>query len=192
MRQPTQDPDPTNTANLTVDELVPLVYNDLCNLASRLMQGERRDHTLGATALVHEAYLRLTNQPKGSWDHRGHFFGAAATTMRCILVDHAKRRNRKKRIGGRRRISLEEDQLRVSESDEDLLALDEILTKMYATNHEMARIVELRFFAGLTIKQTAELLETSTSTIEREWRAARVWLSAKLDGQVPPSELSPN
>lgn len=182
-----RNPNSTNTANLSVDELVPLVYKDMCALARRLMKGERRDHTLGATALVHEAYLRLTSQPKGTWDHRGHFFGAAATTMRCILVDHAKRRGRKKRIGGRRRISLDDDQLSVNESDEELLALDEVLNKMTVTHPDMAKIVELRFFAGLTIKQTAEVLQISTSSVERSWRAAKVWLSAKLDGNPPPS-----
>ena len=177
----TSKADQSSTADLSVDDLVPLVYKDLCALADRLMKGERRDHTLGATGLVHEAYLRLLNQPKGSWEHRGHFFATAAWTMRCILVDHAKRRGRKKRLGGRRRFSFDEQQFKVNESDDELLVLDEVLNKMAVTNKDLARIVELRFFAGLTIEQTAEVLQVSTSSVERSWRAARTWLSAKLD-----------
>ena len=163
------------------DELVRSVYKDLCSLAERLMLNERRDHTLAATGLVHEAYLRLSRQPN-VWENRGHFFSAAAMTMRCILVDHAKRRGRKKRIGGRRRISLNDDHYKVTEKDDDLIPLDEILTKMAATNPELGRIVELRFFAGLTIEQTAEVLGVSSSSVERSWRAAKTWLSAKLQG----------
>jgi RNA polymerase sigma factor (TIGR02999 family) len=172
------------TSAVPLDQLVPLVYKDLCALAERLMKGERRDHTLAATALVHEAYLRLVQQPTGKWDHRGHFFAAAARTMRCILIDHAKRRGRKKRLGGRRRIQLDADYLKVSESDEGLVALDEVLTKMAAVDADLARIVELRFFVGLTIEQTAEVLGISTSSVERSWRAAKVWLSAKLESET--------
>jgi len=172
-------PDPCPTPSM--EEMVPLVYKDLCALAERLMKGERRDHTLAATALVHEAYLRLIRQPAGSWEHRGHFFAAAARTMRCILVDHAKRRGRKKRLGGRRRIMLDEDHITVTESDADLIALDEVLTKMTAADPDLGRIVELRFFVGLTIEQTAEVLGISTSSVERSWRAAKTWLSAKLE-----------
>ncbi len=162
------------------DELVRSVYKDLCAMAERLMNNERRDHTLAATALVHEAYLRLSKQPN-VWENRGHFFGAAAMTMRCILVDHAKHRARKKRIGGRRRICLTDDHYKVTEKDDDLIPLDEILTKMAVTNPELARVVELRFFAGLTIEQTADVLRVSTSSVERSWRAAKTWLAAKLE-----------
>jgi len=163
------------------DELVRSVYKELCALAERLMKNERHDHTLAATGLVHEAYLRLSRLPN-TWENRGHFFAVAAMTMRCILVDHAKRRGRKKRIGGRRRISLDDDHCKVTEADDDLLSLDEILTRMAHTNPELARIVELRFFAGLTIEQTAEILGVSTSSVERNWRAAKTWLSDKLRG----------
>ena len=171
---------------IPLDQMVPLVYKDLCALADRLMKGERRDHTLAATALVHEAYLRLVQQPEGKWDHRGHFFAAAARTMRCILIDHAKRRGRKKRLGGRRRIQLDDAHVKVSESDDGLVTLDEVLTKMSAVDAEMARIVELRFFAGLTIEQTAEALGISTSSVERTWRAAKIWLAAKLEVEIAP------
>ncbi len=145
------------------------------------MKGERRDHTLAATALVHEAYLRLLQKPDGKWEHRGHFFAAAAQTMRCILVDHAKRRGRKKRLGGRRRIQLDEDHIKLTPSDDNLIVLDEVLTKMSAVDADLGRIVELRFFVGLTIEQTAEVLQVSTATVERGWRAAKVWLTAKLE-----------
>jgi RNA polymerase sigma factor (TIGR02999 family) len=163
------------------DELVRSVYKDLCGLAERLMQNERRDHTLAATDLVHEAYLRLSKQPN-VWENRGHFFSAAAMTMRCILVDHAKRRGRKKRIGGRRRISLDDDRCKVTEADDEVIPLDEILTKMAVTSPELAQVVELRFFVGLTIEQTAEVMGVSTSSVERSWRAAKTWISAKLQG----------
>lgn len=181
MCEPVENSGASPTSSMSVDQLVPLVYKDLCALAERLMKGERRDHTLAATALVHEAYLRLVQQDPGKFEHRGHFFAAAARTMRCILVDHAKRRGRKKRLGGRRRIQLDDDHLKLTESDEGLIALDEVLTKMAAIDPDLGRVVELRFFVGLTIEQTAEVLEMSTSTIERSWRAAKVWLSAKLE-----------
>ncbi len=170
----------TQTPISSTDELVQSVYKDLCAMAERLMKNERRDHTLAATALVHEAYLRLNRQPH-TWENRGHFFGAAAMTMRCILVDHAKRRGRKKRIGGRRRISLNDDHLKVTETNDDLIPLDEILTKMASSNPELARVVELRFFVGLTIEQTAGVLGVSTSSVERSWQAAKIWLSAKFE-----------
>ena len=160
--------------------MAPLVYKDLCAMAQRLMRGERRDHTLGATALVHEAYLRLLQHPEKKWENRSEFFAAAARTMRCILVDHAKRRGRKKRLGGRRRLQLEEDQIKITELNEDVVALDEVITKMSAVMPDLAQFVELRFFAGLTIEQTAEVLGVSTSSVERQWRNVRTWLSAKL------------
>jgi len=162
-----------------VDRLVPLVYAELRELASAYLRRERPDHTLQTTALVHEAYLRLTDQHSTTWQNRSHFLGVAAQAMRRILVDHAKGRQRLKRDAGRP-ITLEEG-LAVSTSPPDeVLAVDEALVRLAVFDPRQARIVELRYFAGLTIEETADTLELSPATVKREWTSARAWLLREL------------
>jgi len=162
------------------DELFPLVYDELRRLAAEAMGHERSSHTLQATALVHEAYLRLVG-PEEGWENRGHFFGAAAQAIRRILVDHARARQSLKRGGDWDRVSLDERAMEGT-SAVDLLALDEALGALAAIDARMARLVELRFFAGLTVDQAAEALGVSPATAAREWQFARAWLHAQLGG----------
>jgi RNA polymerase sigma factor (TIGR02999 family) len=163
--------------------LLPLVYDELRRLARRRMANEPPDHTLLPTALVHEAYLRLLGDSRASWENRGHFFAAAAQAMRRILVERARRVGRHKHGGGRQRLRLTDD-LAVSEPESaaDLLALDEALTSLEATDETTAEVVRLRYFAGLTIEQTAEILGVSTATVSRIWTYARAWLYARVAG----------
>ena len=164
----------------TIDALVPKVYKQLCGLAEDYMRQERDDHTLEPASLVHEAYLRLAKEKSRRWENRAHFFASAALAMRQILVDHAKRRHRKKRIGRRARLPLLDTLLLSKERGLDLIALDEALTNLVAINPNHARLVDLRFCLGLTIDQTAEVLGISTASVEREWRSARDWLYFQL------------
>jgi RNA polymerase sigma factor (TIGR02999 family) len=163
-----------------IDELAPKVYKQLRKLAENYMRDERTDHTLPPTALVHEAYLRLVNQKSNRFQNRAHFFAAAAQAMRFILVDHAKRRGRKKRIGGRSRVSLPDTLSSTDEPNVDLLALDDALADLAARKPEQASLIELRFFVGLSIAETAEVLGISTASVERAWRDARAWLQKQL------------
>jgi RNA polymerase sigma factor (TIGR02999 family) len=160
------------------DELIPLVYDTLRRIARHQLRSERPSHTLQTTALINEAYLKLTEQSV-SWQSRAHFFGIAARIMRQILVDHARARLRLKRGGDHQRISLaavEEGQ----EQSADLLALNEALETLEKVDPERARVVELRFFGGLTIEEAAHVMGVSTPTVERGWRAARAWLQTEL------------
>lgn len=164
------------------DELFPVVYAELRRLASGILAGERPSHTLQATALVHEAYLRLVDPAAGAWDSRAHFFGAAARAIRQILVDHARERARLKRGGGWERVTLEG----VEASDAtslDLLDLDDALVKLAAMDPRMASLVELRFFAGLAVGEAAAALGISEATAARDWQLARVWLHSHLTGE---------
>jgi RNA polymerase sigma factor (TIGR02999 family) len=167
-------------------ELLPLVYNELRRLAAEKMSRERPGQTLAATALVHEAYLRLVDceQPQ-RWDSRGHFFAAAAEAMRRILIENARRKASLKRGGGYVRRLLIEDQVAASgeSRQEDLLALDEALTKLAKIEPQTAKLVELRYFAGLTNEQAAEILGMSPRTAKRAWTYARAWLRRELDGE---------
>lgn len=167
---------------LAAKELAALLYDELHELARREMLAERSDHTLQATALVNEAYLRLAADNQGSFADRESFFAAAATTIRRVLVDHARKRARAKRGGGHLRVSL--DGLDVAEPlrDEDLLTLDEALARLALIDPTKARIVELRFFAGLSVEELVKAVGASESTIRREWRMARAWLRAQMDG----------
>jgi len=159
------------------EQLLPLVYEELRRLAARKLAHEKPGQTLQATALVHEAYLRLVGSGEGpGWDSRGHFFAAAAEAMRRILVERARRRGRHKRGGGRRREPIELDALDAGGPPEELLALDEALRDFALHDPTKARLVELRFFAGLTTAQAAEFLGISPSTADRAWRYARAWL----------------
>ena len=172
-----------------LERLLPLVYGELRRIASNQLRRERSDHTLAPTALVHELYLRLIDQNRISWQNRAHFFGLAAQLMRRILVDHARAQHAQKRGGLITRISLEEilqgDREPPGEqagAAEDVLAVDDALGRLAAIDPDQARIVELRFFGGLNIDETATVLKRSPRTIKREWRLARAWLYRALRG----------
>ncbi len=165
-----------------VSELVPLVYGELRRIASSFLRRERPGHTLQATALVHEAYLRLLRDEDLSFENRAHFLGIAARAMRQILVEHARARDAAKRGGERRRITLDEAVAATGNPDIDLLAVDEALQRLAALNAQHARIVELRFFGGLTNEEAAEALGVSVATIKRAWTVARAWLFRELSG----------
>lgn len=172
-------------------QLFPFVYRELHALAERAMRGERLDHTLQTTALLHEAYLRMVDQSQPSWQNRAHFFAVAAHAMREILIDHARTRKTQKRGGGARREPLLT--LAAPEGAEpiDLLALDEALSHFAEKDPRSARIVELRFFAGLTHEEIAEVLGSSLGTVERGWRFAKGWLRRELTReQEPPGDGS--
>ena len=162
------------------DQLLPLVYDELRIMAAQKMAQERPGETLQATALIHEAYLRLVNTDEARhWNSRGHFFAAAAQAMRRILVENARRKQASKRGGGGRRLPLEEFH-RVEESPDDLLDLDEALTRFAAEEPDKARLVQLRFFAGLSTPEAADALGVSLATAERWWAFARAWLFNEL------------
>lgn len=163
-----------------LDALLPLVYNELRRLADAYLRNERRDHTLQATALVHEAYLRLVDQTSISWQNRAHFFSVAAQVMRHILVDHARNHNRMKRGSGAQKLSLDEAVSFFQERDINLVALDEALNELAKLDQQQSRIVELRFFGGLTNEEIAEVLKTSPATVSREWAIAKMWLHREL------------
>ena len=161
------------------EELIPLVYDSLRRIARRRLREEYAAHSLQPTALVNEAYLKLVEQ-EVSWQSRAHFFGVAARLMREILIDYARARQRLKRGGEWQRISLTAAENIAQEQAIDLLQLDEALTRLAAFDPRKSHVVELRFFGGLTLEETAEVLRLSTPTIEREWRAARAWLHTEL------------
>ena len=163
------------------DRFMPLLYDELRRQARRYLNRERPNHTLQTTALVHEAYLRLTEQTGIEWQNRSQFFGLAAQMMRRILVNYAVKRNREKRGGGNEDASLDETILIANDdSGEDLLALDEALTRLEKLDERQARVVELRYFSGLSIEDTADVLAISPATVKREWNMARAWLKAEL------------
>jgi RNA polymerase sigma factor (TIGR02999 family) len=166
-------------------QLLPLVYDELRRLAAQKLALENPGQTLEPTALVHEAYLRLvgSEDPSGKWEGRGHFFAAAAEAMRRILIERARRKRRRKRGGDRTRQALDPDQVAAPEVSEDLLALDEALTKLAASEPRVAQFVQLRYFGGLTIKQAAEVLAISTRTANTDWTYARSWLLAAIGGE---------
>jgi len=161
-------------------ELLPLVYAQLRAIAGRRMAAERHDHTLDATALVHEAWMRLVNQDKLCWSDRRHFYGAAAGAMRRILVEHARRRGRQKRGGGMARLDLEVADLALEVDPADILAVDEALVALEAVDERAAEVVKLRFFAGLEVAQAAAAMGISERTARREWIAARAFLMRAL------------
>ncbi len=156
--------------------LMPLVYDELRKLSQGYLQDERRDHTLQATALVHEAYIRLVDWENVTWQNRAHFFAVAAQVMRRILVDHARERSAQKRGGGMPKLSLDEAVSFAQEREVDLVALDDALKSLAQLDETQSKIVELRFFGGLTIEETAEALGISPATVKREWTLAKAWL----------------
>ncbi len=157
------------------DRLVPIVYEELRRLAHHYMRGEREDHTLQTTALVNEAYLRLAGIDGLRWRDRAHFFALAATLMRRVLVDHARQRRREKRGGGLTVVSLDENAV-APRPEVDVVALDGALERLAAVDPQQSRVVELRFFAGLSVEETAEALGISPATVKRDWATARLWL----------------
>ena len=165
-----------------LDELFPLVYDELRKLAASRMRNERGDHTLQPTALVHEAYLRLIEQHSSDWQNRAHFFGLAAEMMRRILVNHAVSHNAEKRFGNQTRLALDEIVDFTKGSDINLISLDEALTTLAEFDPKQAKIVELKFFGGLTNEEIAEVTGVSDSTVKREWRIAKAWLHEQLKG----------
>jgi RNA polymerase sigma factor (TIGR02999 family) len=159
-----------------LDALLPLVYDELRHLARSYLRRERPDHTLQATALVHEAYLRLIDQRDVTWQNRAHFFGIAAEMMRRILVNHALARQASKRGGPQQKLALDEAVSFAAEREVDLVALDEALQELATFDPRQCQIVELRFFGGLSIEETGEVLGLSPATVKREWGVAKLWL----------------
>ncbi|HEX8028760.1 MAG TPA: sigma-70 family RNA polymerase sigma factor [Vicinamibacterales bacterium] len=166
------------------DRLMPLVYDALHRRAAAYLRRERRDHTLQATALVNEVYLRLVDQRRIDWQNRAQFYGVAAGMMRRILVDHARGRRTAKRSGRWVRVSLH-DHAAVHPPDAEILDVDAALTRLAGTDPRKARIAELRFFGGLSLQETAHVLGLSIATVERDWQVARAWLYAALKGPPP-------
>ena len=164
-----------------LDKLTPIVYDELRRLARYYMRGERTGHSLQTTALVNEAYLRLTDYKRMRWENRAHFFAVSAQLMRRILVDHARRHNLK-RGGAVEHVSLEETAV-VRERDENLVALDAALQALSRFDARKAQVVELRFFGGLSVEETAEVLKVSAITVMRDWSAARAWLYREMKGE---------
>ncbi|HUH62214.1 MAG TPA: sigma-70 family RNA polymerase sigma factor [Terracidiphilus sp.] len=166
------------------DALIPLVYDELRRLAKRHLARQRSDHTLQATALVHEAYLRLVNRSNAQWHDRAHFFALAAQMMRQILVDHARMRNAAKRGGGNLTVLLDQDAGVDAAINLDLISLDAALKKLAALDERQSRLVELRFFGGLSIEEAARVVEISPATAKREWATARVWLHHAMESGI--------
>ena len=164
-----------------LDELMPVVYDELRRLARIHLGRERADHTLQTTALVHEAYLRLVDQRSVNWQNRAQFFGIAAQMMRRILINHAKDRHAQKRQGYATKVSLDEAVSFFERREVDLMALDEALNGLAALDPQQAHIVELRFFGGLTIDEVSEVLSISPATTKREWDSAKLWLRRQLN-----------
>ena len=168
-----------------LDEMVPLVYDELHRLAAHYLSVERQNHTLQPTALVHEAYLRLVNQRQVDWRNRAQFMGVAAGIMRRILINHARDRAAGKRPGNREQISLSLVEASATGSPVELTDLEDALQRLHALDARKARVVELKFFGGLTMDEIAEVVEVSRATVEREWSFARAWLFNALGGTAP-------
>jgi RNA polymerase sigma-70 factor (ECF subfamily) len=163
-----------------VDALAGLLYDELRKIAAAYLGRERGEHTLQPTALVNEAYLRLVDQRDVTWQNRAHFLGVAARAMRRVLVDHARARRRDKRGGGAARVTLDDDRVGAAARDLDLVALDDALGELAAVDAELARVVELRYFGGLTVDETAEVLGVAPRSVDRAWATARAWLRREL------------
>ncbi len=166
----------------SLDSLLPIVYQELRRLAAGYLRRERPGQTLQPTALVHEAYLRLMKDRPGRWQNRAHFCAIAAHSMRQILIERARARGAAKRGGARQRITLDEGLVAGGDRSIDLIALDEALQRLAELDPDQARLVELRFFGGLTVEETAEALDISPATVKRHWTVAKAWLSRELEG----------
>jgi RNA polymerase sigma factor (TIGR02999 family) len=171
-----------------LNQLLPLVYAELRRVAARQLRSERADHTLQPTALVHEVFIRLVDQRQVDWQNRAHFFGVAATVMRRVLVDHARRHRASKRGEGQRTVAIDEakDVAASTPNEMPILALDHALDRLEQLDAELAKIVELRAFGGLTIEEAAHVLGVSPSTAKRDWRTAKAWLNRELGSEVRP------
>jgi len=167
-----------------LDRLMPLVYDELRRIAGRYMNRERSEHTLQTTALVNEAYLRLVDQKNVDWQNRAHFFAVAASVMRHLLVDHARARGRIRRGADPQQVSLDEAALISEQKGEEMIALDEALTKLAAIDARKVKIVELRYFSGLSAEETATVLGVSEITVKREWLKAKAWLYRELSQET--------
>lgn len=165
-----------------LDRLTPIVYHELRRLARRYMQQERAGHTLQSTALVHEAYTRLVDYKRMQWQSRAHFFAVAAQLMRRILVEHSRRRQKVKRGAGLRHLTLDESVL-ADVRDPELVALDDALAELEKLDRRKVQVVEMRYFGGLSVEETAEVLKVSTVTVKRDWRSAKLWLYRELTGR---------
>jgi RNA polymerase sigma factor (TIGR02999 family) len=164
-----------------MDEIFPLVYDELRRIAARKLRDERTSHTLSATALVHEAWLELTKLNRIQWQNRSHYLGVAAQAMRRILIDYAVARSRHKRGGGQMPIHLDGEEWAIAEArGEELIALDHALVRLATLSERQARIVEYRFYGGMSVEETAEALDISPATVKREWATARAWLNREL------------
>jgi RNA polymerase sigma factor (TIGR02999 family) len=168
-----------------LDRLLPVVHQELHRLARRCMFGERPNHTLQTTALVNEAYLRLVNARQVSWQNRAHFFALSAQVMRRILVDSARAHRDQKRGGGTYKVTLDEAFVGSQEKSQDLVALDDLLKTLAEVDPRKNRVVELRFFGGLSVEETAEVLKISPNTVLRDWRLAKMWLKRKMSKEKP-------
>lgn len=169
-----------------LDELIPIVYAELRKLARQQLRGERPDHSLQPTTLTHEAFLRLFGTRQVGWQNRAHFFAVASQLMRRVLVEHARKRQTVKRGGMPTRVTLDEADRSVEPVDVDVVALHEVLTELEEVDPRQSRIVELRYFGGLNIDETAEVLSVSPATVKRDWRVAKLWLRRALEGAAPP------
>ena len=169
-----------NGDRAALDQLMPLVYDELRRLAHRYLGHERAAHTLQTTALVNEVYLKLVNERAMQWQNRAHFFAVSAQLMRTILVDYARRRNYAKRGGGAQRVSFDEALAVSDEQTAELIALDDALCALAAFDERKSRVAELRFFGGLSVEETAEVVKVSPVTVMREWRLAKAWLHREL------------
>lgn len=163
-----------------MDELIPLVYNEMHKMAKGRLIGERPDHTYSATALVHEAYLKLVDFNRIDWKNRSHFFGMASQVMRNILVDYAVKQKAQKRGGKRHRVTLGEEHIKRELNLEEIISVDQVLKKLEKLDERQSKVVECRFFGGLTIKETANTLGISQATVSRDWKVARAWLNREL------------
>ena len=163
-----------------LEQLIPAVYQELRRMADRYLRRESPGHSLQPTTLVHEAYLRLIDQTQVEWQNRAHFFGVAAQMMRRILVDHAKAKHRAKRGGAAHKLSLDEASYYVNERAEELVASDEALKSLGELDERKSRVVELRYFGGLTVEETAQVLDISDKTVMRDWNLAKAWLYQQL------------
>ena len=163
-----------------VDLLLPVIYDELRRLAANYLRRERPDHTLQPTALVHEAYLHLVDQTRVNWQNRAHFFGVAAQIMRRLLIDHARKHNAEKRGQDYEKLSLDENIDRSVERSGDLIALDDALNALATFDEQKARLVELRYFGGLSIEETADVMGVTPTTVKRHWRLAKAWLYGEL------------
>ena len=168
------------------DRLLPMVYSELRQLAAQFLRLERKDHTLQPTALVHEAFLKLVDQTRVDWQGRAHFFAIAAQSMRRILVDHARKHQAVKRGGEQKRITFDENLLGQTRQVDNLLSLEDALVKLSLLDPRQAKIVELRFFGGLSVAEVAEVMQISKRSVEREWTMVRSWLRRELSDNTTP------